>query len=499
MLFLLNSEAISLLELLPAPIPLLLVIGVWCSVIEIGYSDKYKAVTGAVSDIGLESIYVVTECLQVERARLRSTFESWSNSELNSSTLFDSESEKMNDEADSKRNVDNGKDKADDSSNQTPHGNFLKFRHAILLPVLAGLQLKLLDMVGTVTNTGTNSMLSSQPEPVLEVDAYSKSESNSNIHPRTLSVLMCLLKVMINLSVFSGLCGIYSVYHRGMPWLLYSLLGVTFEYSTRWSLYFSDKKLYVPLPTKLTGLLLVPDESEVQENAKHFLEVPLPELQAGIFSAFIMACGNGYMGEVGWSGLTFRNFSAFLLAARALGLSPRDPLWFSNLEPESKCRLRFNSFFQATVVLIGFVVYDVYFVYFAASAKESDTDSENLSVSVMANVAKVTSESGLPLSIILKQDPDTCLPVEMLGLGDLVLPGLLLELCLRYDSHKSKNISQISTVMSTGTFSVAKFAYIMSMLCCWLVGKGIGQPQPALLYIVPFMLGSILVWKLRQK
>lgn len=102
---------------------------------------------------------------------------------------------------------------------------------------------------------------------------------------------------------------------------------------------------------------------------------------------------------------------------------------------------------MSTLLLTGLLIYDVFWVFFS---------SYIFSTNVMVKVATRPAENPvglvarkLNLSGIVREPPKLNLPgklvfpsmhnsghFSMLGLGDIVMPGLLLCFVLRYDSYK---------------------------------------------------------------
>jgi signal peptide peptidase-like protein 2B len=76
----------------------------------------------------------------------------------------------------------------------------------------------------------------------------------------------------------------------------------------------------------------------------------------------------------------------------------------------------------------------------------------------------------------------------LLGLGDIVIPGLLVSFCLRYDYCQGYPISR-------NYFCVASVSYSVGLLLANIMAitlRDIVAGQPALMYIVPSMLLSVL-------
>ena len=72
--------------------------------------------------------------------------------------------------------------------------------------------------------------------------------------------------------------------------------------------------------------------------------------------------------------------------------------------------------------------------------------------------------------------------MAMLGLGDIVIPGIFIALLLRYDQSLKRN--------SNFYFYVTFIAYILGLLTTIGVMHVYKQAQPALLYLVPACLGK---------
>jgi minor histocompatibility antigen H13 len=70
----------------------------------------------------------------------------------------------------------------------------------------------------------------------------------------------------------------------------------------------------------------------------------------------------------------------------------------------------------------------------------------------------------------------------MLGLGDIVLPGLFVALCLRYDRARGYRSTYFRTCF---------FAYVAGVAATIVVMNTFKAAQPALLYIVPSTLGAV--------
>ena len=152
--------------------------------------------------------------------------------------------------------------------------------------------------------------------------------------------------------------------------------------------------------------------------------------------------------------------------------------------------LKVQSLKVATALLSLAFFYDIFWVFLSSLFFGS---------SVMVTVARGGS-SGEDLPMLLKV-PTLSLPYEftsysMLGYGDVVLPGLLIAFLRRIEiqrQHDSKAVSMISY------FHLSIVGYVFGLVLTFaaLFFSWFGdQGQPALLYLVPCLLGStfLLAW-----
>eukprot|EP00948_MAST-09A_sp_MAST-9A-sp1_P002708 g2708.t1 len=146
-----------------------------------------------------------------------------------------------------------------------------------------------------------------------------------------------------------------------------------------------------------------------------------------------------------------------------------------------------SSFKTGAIMLVGLFVYDIFWVFGSESVFGSN---------VMVTVAK-----GVNAPILLKfplkfDDTDsTKLVFSMLGLGDIVVPGLFLSLLARFDFDRivSKKQTFRDLLFGGGYWSVNMIAYACSLVVTVAFMLWSGHAQPALLYIVPFCLITAVV------
>lgn len=142
-----------------------------------------------------------------------------------------------------------------------------------------------------------------------------------------------------------------------------------------------------------------------------------------------------------------------------------------------------GSFRNAAIMLTGLFVYDVTFVF---------------GTEVMVTVAKGVDG---PIKLLF---PRTFLDVaedaaaskfSMLGLGDVVVPGLAVALLLRFDAQrafKKQGGPLTDLAFAAPYFLAACLAYVAGLALTLGVMYAFDAAQPALLYLVPAVLGAVL-------
>jgi len=130
--------------------------------------------------------------------------------------------------------------------------------------------------------------------------------------------------------------------------------------------------------------------------------------------------------------------------------------------------LSLGSYKVGCILLGGLFFYDIFWVF--------GTD-------VMVTVAK---SFDAPIKLLFPKDLFAAeLQYSMLGLGDIVIPGIFIALLLRYDIKRSQGKS-----LSYLYFHVCYLAYIAGLVTTVVVMHVFKHAQPALLYLVPACLGS---------
>ncbi|ODO04951.1 hypothetical protein I350_05562 [Cryptococcus amylolentus CBS 6273] len=145
-----------------------------------------------------------------------------------------------------------------------------------------------------------------------------------------------------------------------------------------------------------------------------------------------------------------------------------------SLSTETLGLLKLDSFATGFMLLGALLVYDVFWVF---------------ATPVMVTVAKTIDA---PIKILSPKTSPFASPTEfsMLGLGDIVVPGLIIALCLRYDlyryaqAHKGQNVTPKSK-FGRGYFNVAALSYVLGLGVTMAAMGWSGRAQPALLYLSP--------------
>ena len=150
-------------------------------------------------------------------------------------------------------------------------------------------------------------------------------------------------------------------------------------------------------------------------------------------------------------------------------------------------------------MLVALFFYDIFFVF--------GTD-------VMLTVAKSIDA---PIKILFPTDwSEDPAKFSLLGLGDIVIPGIFMAMCLRYDILRSLNVKAVDRLAEKGEagevvtmlrkasgnaptpyFNGCVLGYIIAIIITVVVMLVFEHGQPALLYLVPGCLGSVLINALR--
>jgi len=133
---------------------------------------------------------------------------------------------------------------------------------------------------------------------------------------------------------------------------------------------------------------------------------------------------------------------------------------------------RVRSLFVSTLLLSILFVYDIFWVFFSAPI---------FGANVMVTVA---TKLDLPIKILMPHfKPMPSSQCMIIGLGDLVVPGLVIAFAYKVSIKLKAYIYYISTLI----------AYIIALVICEIMVYIFEQAQPALLYISPLVLFAFYI------
>ncbi|GJN90481.1 hypothetical protein Rhopal_003492-T1 [Rhodotorula paludigena] len=148
--------------------------------------------------------------------------------------------------------------------------------------------------------------------------------------------------------------------------------------------------------------------------------------------------------------------------------------------------LYLDSFATGSVLLAGLFLYDIWWVF---GSKAVFGEGAN----VMVDVAKSFEA---PIKIVFPKDLATASDFTLLGLGDVVLPGIFIALALRFDYHLALKRAPLPFRPGSQSFPKPYFyscfvAYIAGLATTIFVMHTFRAAQPALLYLSPACVGSV--------
>ncbi|XP_077995588.1 signal peptide peptidase-like 3 isoform X2 [Glandiceps talaboti] len=176
--------------------------------------------------------------------------------------------------------------------------------------------------------------------------------------------------------------------------------------------------------------------------------------------------------------------------------------------------VRLPSLKVSTLLLTGLLIYDVFWVFFSTyifnanvMVKVATRPADN-PVGIVARklnlpgVAREAPQLSLPGKLVFPSMHDTG-HFSMLGLGDIVMPGLLLCFVMRYDNYKRQANkgdegnnyppSANSLTQKVTYFHCSLIGYFLGLLTATISSEVYKAAQPALLYLVPFTLLPLFV------
>jgi len=137
--------------------------------------------------------------------------------------------------------------------------------------------------------------------------------------------------------------------------------------------------------------------------------------------------------------------------------------------------LHLDSFKTGIILLSGLFFYDIFWVF---------------GTEVMVSVAK---SFDAPIKLVFPKDlfTEEAFQFTMLGLGDIVIPGIFVALALRFDQslNKDKGNKNFPKPYFTACFT----AYVLGLVTTVVVMQTFQAAQPALLYLSPACILSVLI------
>ncbi|XP_039933562.1 signal peptide peptidase-like 2A isoform X3 [Hirundo rustica] len=148
--------------------------------------------------------------------------------------------------------------------------------------------------------------------------------------------------------------------------------------------------------------------------------------------------------------------------------------------------------FKSCVILLGLLLlYDVFFVFITPFITKNGA-------SIMVEVAAGPFGNSEKLPVVIRvprlehSAATLCdLPFSLLGFGDIIVPGLLVAYCRRFD---------VQTRSSSVYYISCTIAYAVGMVLTFIVLALMKMGQPALLYLVPCTLitSSLVAWRRKE-
>ncbi|MEE6513816.1 hypothetical protein FKM82_021645 [Ascaphus truei] len=174
--------------------------------------------------------------------------------------------------------------------------------------------------------------------------------------------------------------------------------------------------------------------------------------------------------------------------------------------------VRLPSLKVSCLLLSGLLIYDVFWVFFSAyifnsnvmvkvATQPADNPLDVLSrkLHLGPNVGRDIPRLSLPGKLVFPSSTGS--HFSMLGIGDIVMPGLLLCFVLRYDNYKKQTSSDSGSppgaampgpMQRVSYFHCTLIGYFVGLLTATVASRIHRAAQPALLYLVPFTLLPLL-------
>jgi minor histocompatibility antigen H13 len=181
-----------------------------------------------------------------------------------------------------------------------------------------------------------------------------------------------------------------------------------------------------------------------------------------------------------------------------------------------------TTFWTGSLVLGGLFIYDIVMVFYTYVSSKVSKDPLMVNITARPLMITVATQLDVPIKLVFPGPKRG----GMLGLGDIVLPGIIMALALRFDLYlyymrkqspgatskpsyitatgqwgerfwtRSISITSLPPSLAGTTFPKIYFyasliGYVLGMLTTLAVLTIFNHAQPALLYLVPGVLGSL--------
>ena len=177
---------------------------------------------------------------------------------------------------------------------------------------------------------------------------------------------------------------------------------------------------------------------------------------------------------------TWVDVVGFILASCASGMYLKTKHWALNnffgvaFSIQGIKQISLGSYKVGAILLAGLFLYDIFWVF---------------GTEVMVTVARSFEA---PIKLLFLREfatEESKAQFSMLGLGDIVIPGIFVALLLRFDAHQQQ-VKAYDDDFYKPCFHTTMFGYFLGLLTTVFVMYLFEAAQPALLYLVPAVLGS---------
>lgn len=168
--------------------------------------------------------------------------------------------------------------------------------------------------------------------------------------------------------------------------------------------------------------------------------------------------------------------------------------------------VRLPSLKVSTLLLSGLLLYDVFWVFFSqyifsanvmvrVATRPADNPVGAMARRLHLSSGRTAPRLSLPGKLVFPSNTSAG-HFSMLGLGDIVMPGLLLCFVMRYDAYKKAQAQKMAEAgiplpnnwQRISYFQCSLLGYFLGLITATVSSEVFSAAQPALLYLVPFTL-----------